>query len=417
MESPPKQSCRSMHVSLNVHLDNLLITDVELERSLVDIVNANPLPIDFISKLEELMRILPVSHILDASRYDVVCITSDTHSDFRKLIQLLSDAGIIKLPEIGGRTADPYTDDIYHPTLISETMWIPNRALFIIAGDLVDGCRECFDATQTALGDCVGSFEFLTHCFLYNLRIRALQHDSNVLFTIGNHDLHSVLLNDRTSIEFWEDFVDYSAKGFFGTPDRRKTILMPFYRLSPYFMLSIENLCMKTKEVAIVHGGFHDGAGRDLLTFCTMLQEQVRNVGLVQTVAESAAILGHCDDSPLWSRRYADATNRCDLVRELDYGLVVVGHCTTHSKEYEAFKTSKSTAKSGTIVLDCFDKNCFGKKRPKIAFVDVAMSNCFWPGPDNKDRRVEMLQLTRNLEFDSASYASFYNANVLEQNH
>jgi hypothetical protein len=384
----------------NATLEDYRITCMDFERALVDIRLNNP--IHFTPKIHAMLDVLEMSHVIDVSRYDRVYITSDIHADFRKLLQLLSDAGLIRLPYIDGVPADPYSDDVYHTDIICDTKWsTDSRVLFVIAGDLVDGCRQCEHATQTQLNDKVGSFEFLTLCFLYNLRIQAMQRNSNVLFTIGNHDLHSVLSEDEGSW-FWSQYVDYSAKRFFGASSYRRQVLEPFYDLSPYFMLSLENPAARMKEVAVVHGSFHGEDRTDNLTWCSHLQQSVDRVGLHKTLTQTVLqALDNQASSPMWSRVYAKSPSRCDLINELGYKLVVVGHCTTDDPRYDAFANSKPDASNGKVVVFNCDRP---NSQSSVAFVDVAISHCFRASGNRNDvRRVEMLHLVCNPQFNAKS--------------
>jgi len=392
-------------------LDEYLISCDEFKDSLDDIRAKRT--INFISKLEKISPFVCKSHVINCEQYDQVYITSDLHADFRKLLQLLSDSRLIELPQINGKMADPYSDDVYHPDIICNTTWKGgSKVLFVIAGDIVDGCRMCKDFQKTQLNDTVGSFEFLSLCFLYNLRIQALKIKSNVLFTIGNHDLHSVLLNDAY---FWDNYVDFSAKTFFGDSENRSKVLSPFYEVSPYFMLSLETT-NANKEVAVVHGGFHREDDRsELLKWCTLLQQTVESQaqGLHDTIAKQSwhGILTNEKHSPLWTRLYALSPDRCKLISELKYNLVVIGHCQTHdSQNYPAFQQSGSDHHTGKIVLDCIHPT---SQKPSVAFVDVAMSNCFWTEDDaNVFRSVEMLKL---VHYKTSGDGGWYNIEKFTQ--
>ena len=131
------------------------------------------------------------NYIINAQEYDRVYVTSDIHSDYRKFVKILKDIGLIDT------SINPYTDDIYKSDLVTNTNWIPEKTLLVIVGDLVDGRRN------SQVADVNGSFELLLHIFIYNLRLSAHEKKSEIIFTIGNHDFHSVIkiTNDNTSLE------------------------------------------------------------------------------------------------------------------------------------------------------------------------------------------------------------------------
>lgn len=398
-------------------LEGLKLNEMDFLRSQVNIRNKQPL--HFLYKLDKYRRLFPPNHIIDVNLYDTVFVTSDTHADFRKLVQILSLSNLIRLPLIDGRELDPYTDDIYSTELLCATKWIPDRTLFIIVGDLVDGCRNCdtdHREPKMKVNDPVGSFEYLLHCFLYNLRLDAIQKGSNVLFTIGNHDMHSVILNYGISVE---NYVHAEAWSYFGrTPgyspeaDRlRRQALKPFYDIHPYVFLSLENA--GKKEVGFVHGGFHETNGDNLLPLTLGIQKVINTEGITPD-------LWNMSGGPLWTRSYQDgwSAERCDLLDDLNYSLIVVGHCPTN---YIAFPTFHELyTKMGMIDSDCTSSDGKGcvlldcervAGSPRLAHVDTASSQCFrTPGKFNQLRPVEILKLSKRDGVE----ATYYNVEKVE---
>ena len=124
-----------------------------------------------------------INHVIDCTLYNTVYATSDIHSDFRKFIQILKNNNIIKTE------FDPYNgDEIYDPRLLTDFEWIAGSSVLIVfVGDLVDGARD-HGEFYNSVDDKRGSFEFLLHAFIYNMRIKSNRVRSEVLFTIGNHD-------------------------------------------------------------------------------------------------------------------------------------------------------------------------------------------------------------------------------------
>jgi hypothetical protein len=128
--------------------------------------------------------------MLNKADYTKVYITSDLHADIGRLVQFLLDLILISfyIPFNIYTTDDEkkYSDELYTDLLYGDNLkWIGgSNKVFIIVGDLVDGRRE-----GTEIPDSKGTAEFLLHVFLYNLRIKAIKEKSEVLFTIGNHDV------------------------------------------------------------------------------------------------------------------------------------------------------------------------------------------------------------------------------------
>lgn len=378
------------------------------------------------------------NHIIDVTKYDNVYITSDIHSDYRKLIQILSKANLIDLPtKVNDRqesvNLDPYSDDIYNYSLITDTKWNTTRTLFIIAGDLVDGRRN------VDVSDRYGSFEILLHCFLYNLRIEALKNNSEVLFTIGNHDLSSVLKANEAfaasygAASLWDPFY-VRLPSFKAKVEARKSLLKPFYQNCPYYFLSLEN--GTNKEVGIIHASLHKpGAPKKVSILQDVIDEQVAIINGTRNLEDFFMTKGHITEpEPVWQRVYAEdgSPTRCEPINELNYNLIVVGHCTTPSAKdstgadiYTRFvnlyneKALKSSAQAieakqcqavdgtGCILLDCHDKLL---KNPKLAFVDTAISSAFRSSADDDINRKRIVDILHLIKADTAS--PYYNVGV-----
>ena len=346
-------------------------------------------------KIAPLSQLVDRNYIVDATKYPTVYITSDIHSDVRKCIQMLQGAGLLDL----GSLNDIYKlDTIYKPALFDQIEWTGGAGtLLVIVGDLVDGKR----ITKTYINDPKGSFEFLLHALLYNLKIKALNAGSDVRFTIGNHDFDTVIRDRQGSL--YTSYVTDEAKKFFGDHRIRQAALLPFYKVSPFYLLSIE--LGGQKQVASVHGGLHSiieypHVGRtDIIDYTEIirdLQEEVSGNftpgGAENFFPDKATTLfpnpqGREQPGPLWSRSYAESVSdkHCAEIAKTGYKLVVVGHCPTNSgfsrteellggTQYAGCEHSSSgSVGDGCVVLDCIHSN--GK--PQLAFVDVALSYGF----------------------------------------
>ena len=366
----------------------------------------------------------PPSHKISVTKYEKVFITSDTHADYRKLIQMLELADLIKLPtkDMGPLVSpiklNPYSDDIYDLKFILETKWVPVNTLFVIAGDIIDG-RRCAPSAESLceVNDPRGSFEVLLHSFLYNLRIEALKKGSDVLFTLGNHDYNSVILGDSVNFcneygqeSMWNTFYNVSQQPLARKIEMRKQLRTPFYQNSPYFFLSLEKADGR-KEVGIVHASLHKGNFLDRESILGKIVSQQTEIDSGTRSLDRFFEDEGGTASPLWERIYNTDLDRCTLIQQLNYNLIVVGHCVTasvkdspvfsdiydnkglidlkHAKEARACKEVDGT---GCVILDCYTKLT---KVPKLAFVDTASSEAFRSKADlNRKRIVSILGLT-----------------------
>jgi hypothetical protein len=385
-------------------------------------------------KLLAAHELFSMNYIIDANKYPTVYITSDIHADYRKFIQILQDANLIS------RDLDPYTEDIYNPRMITETKWIGGPGILVVlVGDIVDGRRK-FDWSFSDVDDTRGSFEFLLHAFLHNIRIRARAADSDVIFTIGNHDLESViavgnLMTSGLGTYLYDMYVHPASKAFFlDRPGVRMGALLQFYRNSPFYLLSIQD--GDKREVACVHGGLHGlgdyyGKPVDHTDSLIRVQEEIAKGGDLTT---STPKIWYEDDfqrsplgSPLWTRLYSTKSGgSCALVNALAYSLVVVGHCPTHnssSRHKELITTQARFSecdhgepgdnRPGCILLDC-DGDAHDKA-PKLAFVDTALSKsqrmppgvAAFPDINNRIRGVQVLRLRHSLNHQING--AFYN--------
>ena len=317
--------------------------------------------------------------------YDAVVATSDLHADFAKTVQLMSAAGLIELP----RSLDAY-DDVYDVRLITETEWVATKTLFVICGDLVDGRRP----GRGDVDDEEGSFELRLHCFLYNMRVRAARLGSAVKFTIGNHDMHTVIRNDGQL----DPYVSPRSVAFFGTMRDRSNSLRPFYACSPYLIFTLCTLQGHEvqREVVFVHGGLRQDA-RSLYDDTAKIQREVDALGPDERLGALSDhfALGMENDSGhvTWRREYA-RNDRCmhnEDMRRRGCELIVVGHCHTMTGDLADLARAQCSGTGGCMLLACEDS-----KSPLIAFVDTAMSSCFHASADEaRERSTQMLLLTK----------------------
>jgi hypothetical protein len=358
-------------------------------------------------KLFQRRRQLVINNNINTDKYTDIYLTSDIHADYRKLVQILVNAKFIRIPS----GINIYSNDIYDPRIISESEWIKPNALFIVIGDLVDGQRF------SSVDDNQGSFELLLHLLLYNLKIKAETNNSNVLFTIGNHDLHSVLTHAYAPgkpINILLNYVHSNGLQFFQDEITRCLILSQFYNLSPYLYLNLNN-----NEIITVHGGLHNPTGKPILNIDELItiQNNINRNGLSEinyNKFENNTISSVTTDNDisigsLWTRFYAQSEDRqlvCNTVKNnnKNYKFIVVGHCPTdtfsplnnimnNDKLYDGCdRLSNNNNSKGCVIVDtCRDEN----NAPVLAFVDTSLSQAFRKS-DNKERHIELLHLSND---------------------
>jgi len=362
-------------------------------------------PIDqFCNEIPNLSNKIPLS------QFENIYVTSDIHSDILIFIRILLRGGFITYDAEAINITpllDPtYSDKglklnpdvelvLFNPILYTGMKWAKPNTLFVILGDLVDGARCNNEKCNTVL-DNIGNWELLLHIFIFNLRIAAFQADSDVKFTIGNHDLSVI---NTTSREF-DKYCSEQSQGYFRTLTRRKEILFPFYKTSPYAFLTFHHNSNNSTDEApaliyMAHGGFYkyldvydeyinkdsadnfknvdkNGVANNYETetlekiqnlYRTLLSSDNRNINQLQNYTDIFHLL--------WSRLYSSAIkngNKDLCTKDHDkFELLVLGHTITSkfnkSPAYEPCKT-------------CVSFSCAGVKNSKIAVahVDVGMA-------------------------------------------
>jgi hypothetical protein len=170
------------------------------------------------------LKTVHTSATLDSTKYNRVYISSDIHADYKQLLKLLLRQGLIQIPGIASE-AEITPETIYDPNLIANVAWIGGeKTLLVFVGDLIDGRRnikkEDGSKIPVEVEDPKGIFEVLLHALLYNLGIQARKVQSDVLFTIGNHDLALLKYGRPLS-----DYVHFSAKTFYSDNNTRLNLI------------------------------------------------------------------------------------------------------------------------------------------------------------------------------------------------
>jgi hypothetical protein len=382
----------------------------------------NMLPDPVFKKIRRATPLLKTRYTIDKTLYTNVYITSDIHCDLEKLHMLLENGGLINKPD-----ANPALS--INIDRILNTEWIAENTLFIIVGDLVDGTRKNeVDTVLSEIPDRKGNIELLLHAYLYNLRIKARLRNSEVRFTLGNHDYHSIIkIKSNNYPDFYSRWVHNSAKVYFSHRAYRRACLMPFYECCFFLVVAIGT------EIGCIHGGFsvynvQSKSFNDITQRVIEIQERIETAGYRGITDEDHAFLSNIQDeqgfgkegSPLWSRRYASDAYSCAQVKS-KYKMVVVGHCqmagvssscatrgdhTQGILRSEAYTRYGCGGQTGCVVLGCGD--AIG---PRLAFVDIGFSRTFSPSDtpeeQEKQRRAEVLHLKHDPTLKTT--ARYYN--------
>ena len=361
---------------------------------------------------------------IQCNKFDTIYFTSDIHSDLRKFIQMLQFTKLINT------TFDPYDgDSIYEPDNIANIRWTGGeRVALVIIGDLVDGKRPYSHDFPPSLinspDDPRGSFELLLLTMLFNIRIDANNQNSDVLFTIGNHDYLTVIQSTDDSYfhtKYVTDEVNkfFDKNGFFSTHIKnRKNALRPFYTICPFYLLSFNN--NENLEIACVHGGLHNGTN-DVTPALKRYQETIDSD--INNFNNAFPFNMSGDMTPITARAHGKQ-NMCGTIASNPYKLIVVGHCITPDLYgYPRFKEiidadpvsyagcdggTQAKPGNGCVLLDCMDHN-----GPKLAFVDIALSKgqqfpptAYYPERPNNERKVQFLRASHDpaLKDDNRYY-------------
>jgi hypothetical protein len=389
------------------------------------------------------------SHQIACCEFDKVIFLSDIHADFRKFIQILRSINIVGVRK-NTPILDPYNgDEIYDPNMISNVVFYPERTLLVIIGDLVDGERSGGEVDDER-----GNFEYLLLCFLHNLRISARKKKSEVLYTIGNHDYETIIRTDDLlpGRNMFDKYVTSNTHNFFRDSTKpfvrkdysnmrlRKDVLINFYKLSPFYMLSFMN--NGKKEMACVHAGFHyKDYMRNLVDYTNELERFQNDIDLMPFTEKIPNLTDELasDQGVIWARSYAETKEGiCDDLKKIPdrYPLIVVGHCTTIGSEWLRIKEILSTKPgyencdkgsdrdltttqyTGCVVSDCYSD----QGAPQLIFVDTALSAAFRKEEDpikpseNNKRPSQVLVLEHDPLRKQDRYYNIINAESSEEN-
>ena len=382
----------------------------KINRSDMDVLKAGPNA--FMERIEgklKQVRHNRMPHAIDCRQYPTVYVTSDIHADLRKFVQMLQLAGLANIP------VDPYNHDvIYERKVITDVEWTmgPN-VLLVIVGDLLEGRRgEPDKGNVMEVDDKIGSFELLLLSLIYNLGIDARMKGSNVLFTLGNHDIVSsskIFYNDW----MYKNFVTDAARKYFGNYDTRLNVFSKFLKTSPYFLITLLNNGIP--EIGFVHAGLHrlnKGTGdlEDLMPHLLGIQSTLDADVSTASLSGIKGLDKKPDDGPLWTTAYSETSEGvCDKLGDTFFRLLIVGHCRTDLKkrmsriisndrvmyagcDHEELEHGEGPL-YGCVVADCVGADGM----PKLTYVDTGLSRAMRHKDSkvrNRDRIPQFLRLT-----------------------
>jgi hypothetical protein len=267
---------------------------------------------------------------------------------------------------------------------------------------------------ENIVDDPEGCFEFLIHSLIHNIRIRALENMSDVRFTLGNHDVYTIILEYKVGMyssfpgmrsDPPADFIHPTARWFFNSIKTRRAILLPFYNNSPYIFLTLNS---EPKNYNFIHAGMENmGRRRDnplydanLFNSLTTLQTEI-NTGSLEDKIYTNFRFGSPLYNGLSDKDYSEL-NKNNCSNNNNDPIIVVGHCPTPytgesliegRDEYNHCETddgSNVKAGIGCVVLHCSHSD------PKVAMVDTASSQAFRDeNGDNFSREVEILKMIK----------------------
>jgi hypothetical protein len=353
--------------------------------------------------------------------FDRVFVTSDIHADLRKFVQILLACELISIETY--THDDIYANDTNIYEIVWKAKWVAQRTLLVICGDIIDGKRMDTNRNFDGTGDVHGSYEFLLHCLLFNLRIQARTLGSDVRFTIGNHDAATVtsyppyrfmvtqmIPKDAYVEEAHFKFAQCASSRhmrlagddeFDPLYRGRQQMLLPFYACSPYLVLTM-------REIAFAHAGFVGDYGQDVFDASVEKQDSLDARAL--DVENVSGFLAPAEGEPgvhavISNRAYAEKNPCGATYGHNKFKLIAVGHCVTHQYSNLSPLMKEQCDHDTLGTHGCvLTRDCTTAGGPLIALVDTGMSAAMrirGAGEDqdittqNKSRQVGMLVIDK----------------------
>ena len=262
--------------------------------------------------------------------------------------------------------------------------------------------------------------------------------NSDVLFTLGNHDYLSIILCNIDNKTYFKYKHPTSITYFTQTHKKSKTmfeIFNLFYSISPYLLLVLKNDTVN--EFICTHAGFITRKNNDTLLKLIEIQMKINRNELTLEKISVVPDINVSDTSKdgdpitlfnvLETRDYVNI--KCDETHIKDNNVTyVVGHCPTSDSyisrfnhfedDYKQPNYAGCSKKTDDLMSGCVIADCFYNKKPRLIFVDSAMSHAMRPlivededihiqSPvatnavtnNTNVERTKSIQETRNIEF------------------
>jgi hypothetical protein len=366
------------------------------------------------------------TNIVDATKFPNVICTSDIHGDYVQFIENLYHNKLILLDN----------SNYYSPEFIANIKWNPEvrDTLFVICGDIVDGARRINGQKVNVLVE-NDSNELWIMCLIYNLRLSARKYNSEILFTIGNHDLISMIRNedneynnyisDKTIDFFNKNNITKDGKINYKENELRAHYIALFYLCSPNLYILVSN--NNQRNIICLHAGLLEKNREEntIVNYYESLEKEQRLLEDKFTTEDLIDALRDMYDkkdsypvNTLFTRYYAENPQNevCQKIKEGEiFDTIVVGHCPTnfsslHHREIINSSSIYNDCKNngGCVLLGCnnFRVPNYKDDDPIIAFVDVTMSSAFG---EFQGRWHEMLKLESTRDETNKNIRPYYN--------
>ena len=194
---------------------------------------------------------------LDMKNHEILCL-SDIHADVHRFWQFLYLNQIVLEEEM------PAIKDIKWNPLMT------NKAV-VICGDIIDGRRPPNENLHSSENN-----EILMHTLIYNLRLDAVQYNSYIFCTLGNHDFFAIHDGSGSPEHFYMHYMD--SKSYKNYMERFVNIFHNLYEikehsiqkvvrndavyfsrtliLSRFYLIGFQ-FFLKINQTLFAHAGFH----------------------------------------------------------------------------------------------------------------------------------------------------------------
>ena len=284
-----------------------------------------------------------------------IYVLSDIHSDFPRFIQLLYNSNIIRF------NTNNITQDFFHSLdILYDFEIIDKNFILIIAGDIINGKRPEYHI-QT--DDITGDYELRLFIFLTNLKYKSQNYNSDILWSLGNHEYFSLITETQDMLRFRCD----KCLNFYKKDKNRINILLCFLLVSPYYFIILHHERLN-KYILICHAGLNNKT--DVLKYIDHqpenLYKKINNMDILVTKAYSNDL-----DNYDYDIKSLD-TKICNFIKNYKYDMMIYGHCTINIIDglYNKQKHINGCKDKKCILGVCGDKNIGAK----IVFVDIGLS-------------------------------------------